>query len=144
MGVSNSMIWITWFCTIVIEMLIPLIISTILLSSWGVFSNKTLPRTDITLIFVVLLLYTTATISFCCLASALFKKGKSENLGTFIPQVSEVEKRKLLRTFYKIWFFFFLKHPTHQLELLYFGFYQFFLCRSLCNHTILQALHIKF
>lgn len=107
MGVSNSMIWITWFCTIVIEMIIPLIISTILLSSWGVFSNKTLPRTDITLIFVVLLLYTTATISFCFLTSALFKKGKCENLGAYIPQAIEMEKKKLLKIFYNASFFFF-------------------------------------
>jgi len=76
MGLSGWLHWTAWFIKYFLFLLISVVIETIFFTV-GTSSGKVITFTDPTVVFVFLLSYAVATMTFCFALSTFFSKGDS-------------------------------------------------------------------
>ena len=74
MGLSGWLHWTAWFCKYLLYLLITMAIATILCTVKFNSNGRVLNKSDPSLIFVILLLYSISSIMFCFCVSVFFSK----------------------------------------------------------------------
>lgn len=85
MGLSNTVHWLAWFTTCFTILAIAFTLVTAFLKFKIIYATAILEHSNVFLIWVFLLFYITAIITFCFLISVIFKKATTAgNVGTIL------------------------------------------------------------